>query len=389
MRCGTRRGSSTPSTSRAPSSKQRWPATIRSLCRSATAGTPQSSAAAPPCSEPPGDDVIVGTAGEDNIYAGAGNDTICGRAGYDTIRPGTGTDWVAGEAGGNAIDYSDADHGVNVDLAAGTGDGDLLRDFDEVFGSVHDDHLLGDGSDNFLAGNTGDDLIEGRGGDDLLWGRSSDAPGPSQTDDDTLLPGAGSDRVLAYEGDDIIEAVDGTRDEIDCGTGRDTATTEYVDVTTDCERPPQPEVSPEVSPPDVCDNLPGAQAVAPAGTYVKSGNCLTVRKVKASLRIARPAWKPLDCGDTWRSRCVVKNEVRILADVAPAAGANQALLRLERKTKGWRPKQRVRVSLGSTQTRRVTRTLRAGRWRMRLEIRPTADALAAQSPWIYLRVRPT
>ncbi len=128
----------------------------------------------------PGDDVIVGTPGEDNIYAGAGNDTICGGEGYDTIRPGGGSDWADGEAGGNAIDYSDADQGVEVDLGSGLADGDQIQNFNEVFGSVHNDHLVGDSAGNFLAGNLGDDLIEGRAGSDLIWGRSSDVPGPGR-----------------------------------------------------------------------------------------------------------------------------------------------------------------------------------------------------------------
>ncbi|MEI2643206.1 MAG: hypothetical protein V9G10_13005 [Candidatus Nanopelagicales bacterium] len=330
----------------------------------------------------PGDDVIVGTSGEDNIYAGAGDDTICGRAGYDTIRPGSGADWADGGPGGNAIDYSDADHGVEVDLGNGTADGDQMRDFDEVFGSIHNDRIIGDDSANFLAGNVGDDRIEGRGGDDLLWGRSSDVPGPLQSDDDTLLPGPGADRVFGYEGSDTIDAVDATHDDVNCGPGRDIATTDSLDVTIDCEPAPQPDVEPPPAP-------PVEPPVCSTGTYLDSGRCVTMQRLTASARIARPNWKPLACGRSSKNRCAQAHKVHVIAALAPDAGlaGQAAVLRFERKVgKHWLPAKRVVLAFRAAQQVRLTRVLPKGKWRVRVQVDGTPRALAAASPWRYVLV---
>jgi M6 family metalloprotease-like protein len=185
-----------------------------------------------------GDDVIVITGGgEFIIYASAGNDTICGGPAYDTIRPGTGDDWISGGGKNNALDYSDADEGMEIDLSIGTAkarDGsetDRLVDFNEVFGGTHGDVLLGDEEFNFLAGNGGHDLIEARGGNDLVWGDASwDTPG-----DDTIYGGSGRDTVLAGPGLDTIYAKDNEVDVLDCGEDSDQTDADNLDELTSCE----------------------------------------------------------------------------------------------------------------------------------------------------------
>lgn len=326
----------------------------------------------------PGDDVIVGTSGEDNIYAGAGNDTICGGAGYDTIRPGSGADWADGGPGGNAIDYSDAGHAVSVDLNAGVGDGDQIRSFNEVFGSVHDDRLYGDAGANFLAGNFGDDVIDGRGGDDLLWGRSSDAPGADQSDDDSLYPGPGADRVLAYEGDDTISAVDATRDDISCGAGHDTTQADSIDqVGSDCEAAPVPPV-------DLCANLDGPQPQIPAGSYSAGGNCLASLRLAASLQSRKQA-----CGDSLRTVCTHKRAVRLRGSITPLAGlaGERTVVRVQKRAgTRWAQKQPVERMLGPEQRVRLTRRFPAGTWRFQLHVDATTRTLPAESPWRYVRI---
>ncbi len=327
----------------------------------------------------PGDDVIVGTAGEDNIYSGAGNDTICGAAGYDTIRPGTGSDWVDGEAGGNAIDYSDSDHGVEVDLAAGTGGADQLRNFDEVFGSVHNDRLLGDDSANFLAGGLGDDVLEGRGGADLIWGRSSEAPAGGQTDNDTIDPGTGNDQVLAREGDDRIEAADGVRDDISCGTGNDTATTDGVDQRdNDCE----PLSVPDVPPPPPADPCPTSLDSA--------GNCTTSVRTSATLRQATAKWKPLACGSSAKRSCLQRRSARLAGQISPESGlaGRSVVIEVQRRTAGrWKDKPSLKASLSQGQRVRLTHRFADGRWRMRLLVPATEKTARAVSAWQYLTTR--
>ena len=337
----------------------------------------------------PGEDVIVGTAGEDNIYAGAGNDTICGAAGYDTIRPGLGNDWVDGGAGGNAIDYSDSDHGVDVDLSAGVGDEDQLRNFDEVFGSIHNDRLVGDDAANFLAGNLGDDAIEGRGGSDLIWGRSSEVPTAGQSDSDNIVPGPGTDRVFAHEGDDHIDAVDGSRDEITCGSGNDTGAVDTIDQRAeDCEALTAPGVA-EPPPADLCPNLDGAQSALPSGTRLDSaGNCVGPSRATATLRQATAKWKPLACGSTAKNQCVQRRPVRLVGDVSPDSGltGRPVLIEVQRRAAGrWPDRPALKAKLGKGQRVRMVHRFAGGRWRMRLLMPGTSGTARAVSAWQYAR----
>jgi hypothetical protein len=80
----------------------------------------------------PGDDVILGTDGPDDINAAAGNDVICGLGGDDTINGGGGAD---------AIDGGDGDDDIN-----------------------------GGGDDDTILGGDGDDTIDGGGGTDTCTG---------------------------------------------------------------------------------------------------------------------------------------------------------------------------------------------------------------------------
>jgi Ca2+-binding RTX toxin-like protein len=52
---------------------------------------------------------------------------------------------------------------------------------------------------------------------------------------DRVNPGKGRDTVFGGAGNDNIQAVDKTRDVIDCGTGRDTVVADKVDVLKGCE----------------------------------------------------------------------------------------------------------------------------------------------------------
>lgn len=68
----------------------------------------------------PGNQVIVGTEGDDTLRGGSGNDVLCGLAGDDTLRGGTGHDVIVGGPGadrlygnsGNDTLYTDADDTV-------------------------------------------------------------------------------------------------------------------------------------------------------------------------------------------------------------------------------------------------------------------------------------
>lgn len=98
---------------------------------------------------------------------------------------------------------------------------------DRILGLGGNDRLRGFGGNDCLSGGKGNDLLQGGKGDDLLSG------GPGA---DTLVGGAGKDVLIGGRGRDIISAVDGTKDTISCGPGRDVVRADRIDKLSGCER---------------------------------------------------------------------------------------------------------------------------------------------------------
>jgi Ca2+-binding RTX toxin-like protein len=142
-------------------------------------------------------DVIAGGSGNDRIRADGGNDLVCAGAGSDRVLGGQGNDRLLGQAG-------------NDTLYGGRGQ-DILDG--------------GRGNDRLFAG-PGNDRLSGGPGNDRLFG------GPGN---DRINPGPGRDFVSAGAGNDRIFSVDGQRDTIDCGPGRDVAIVDSVDRVHNCE----------------------------------------------------------------------------------------------------------------------------------------------------------
>ena len=88
-----------------------------------------------------GNDVILGTDGNDRIDAGKGNDTVCGLGGRDVIKGGSGRDWIDGGEGR-----------------------DVLK------GGRGKDVLLGGSGKDTLKGGAGRDLLDGGDGNDRCLG---------------------------------------------------------------------------------------------------------------------------------------------------------------------------------------------------------------------------
>ncbi len=116
-----------------------------------------------------GDDVLIGTTGNDFVYGGAGNDRLFLLPGDDVGSGGTGDDFIAGDAG--------------RDLMVG-----------------------GLGSDE-LVGGKGADVLSGDGGtDDLYGGADNDLLSGGRGDGDQVVGGAGDDTFKFARGDgrDVI-----------------------------------------------------------------------------------------------------------------------------------------------------------------------------------------
>jgi Ca2+-binding RTX toxin-like protein len=135
------------------------------------------------------DDVLRGTVFGDRLVGGDGDDLLKGNAGDDCLEGGAGSDVLDGGNG--------------------------------------NDRLAGDSGNDRLTGGNGDDrLTGGRGNDKLSGGNGKDI----------LSPGAGKDTISGGPGNDTINSVDGVRETVDCGSGRDTVRADRRDHLIHCER---------------------------------------------------------------------------------------------------------------------------------------------------------
>lgn len=104
------------------------------------------------------------------------------------------------------------------------------RSVKTITGTSKADLLRGSSGPDRIKGLAGADRIFGYGGNDVLMGGS----GP-----DLIVGGKGRDVISGGPGNDRINARDGERDTISCGTGRDVVVRDPVDVVApDCEVPP-------------------------------------------------------------------------------------------------------------------------------------------------------
>lgn len=151
-----------------------------------------------PCFGSSTGDRIVGTNGDDTIMAQSGRDFVNARSGSDIVYGGSGSDGDEYAAGGLFGD------------SPGT-KGNSGRDGDDrIYGGAGRDMLYGfGGSDVLIGGGKADYIfaVEYR----IRMGRPAVARSKNP----------GIDIVRAGSGGDHIEAVDGRRDVIDCGGGKD------------------------------------------------------------------------------------------------------------------------------------------------------------------------
>jgi Ca2+-binding RTX toxin-like protein len=140
----------------------------------------------------PGDDIICGSGGNDTINGLGGNDEVFGGTGDDTISGAGGADLLRGEGGNDTI-------------TAGPGE-------DRILGGSGNDQASGGGGKDTARGEEGADTLTGLTGDDLLDG------------------GPGKDDLDGGQDADVLKAKDGTRDDVDGGTGQDEGFVDHVDV---------------------------------------------------------------------------------------------------------------------------------------------------------------
>jgi Ca2+-binding RTX toxin-like protein len=125
-----------------------------------------------------------------------------------------------------------ADRAKSSEIAASMNGG---AGADRLTGGADDDSLTGSGGNDVLSGGAGDDLLLGDAGNDRLLGGAGGDELDGDVGNDSLTGGPAKDRFFGFIGRDRIDAVDGVRETIDCGTDDDFARVDLRDRIQFCE----------------------------------------------------------------------------------------------------------------------------------------------------------
>lgn len=115
-----------------------------------------------------GNDLIFALAGADNVYGGGGNDCIVGGNGSDSLFGGNGNDVLLGGNGTDSLsggNDNDALYGEDGNDSLNGGNGN-----DEMWGGANIDSLSGGNGTDMERGGTGNDSLVGGNGSDNLDG---------------------------------------------------------------------------------------------------------------------------------------------------------------------------------------------------------------------------
>lgn len=139
-----------------------------------------------------GDDVMIGTGGDNEFTVLAeGDDTVDAGGGDDLVDGGDGVDDLDGGTGLDELGNLDSTTGMTINLSTSSDShGDTLTGFEDVLGTFFDDSITGNDGPNEISGADGDDQLFGLGGDDVLFG---DFPGFAGGGTDSADGGLGTD----------------------------------------------------------------------------------------------------------------------------------------------------------------------------------------------------
>lgn len=140
---------------------------------------------------------IIGSRFADTLKGSQANESFLGGLGNDTIDGGAGRDRVEYDLSAGAVQVS-----LKQGTSAGAAGADVLRNIEDVSGSVFGDRLTGNNAANALDGRSGDDILAGGGGADTLTGG---------TGDDRFVYAAAADSVGAKGTDTITDFQAGDR----------------------------------------------------------------------------------------------------------------------------------------------------------------------------------
>ncbi len=162
---------------------------------------------------------------------GAGTNTITGDEKDNYIRASDGTDILDGGGGLSDMDtvsYAGSDQRVRVTLSGrvdqdgqasgGYASGDMIKNFENIEGSAHDDDLTGNERNNKLWGGDGEDELDGGKGSDTLEGGAKADRLDGGTEVAVAVEGIEPDGVadtLSYASSDSDDGVNGVKVNLD------------------------------------------------------------------------------------------------------------------------------------------------------------------------------
>src|SRR5688500_1947885 len=166
-----------------------------------------------------GNDYIVGSSNNDQLFGYIGNDTIVGDAGNDSLWGEAGADLMNGGLGYDDLRYDDTMNqrqaGVTVVLPrtwetsyrggqGSPGENDRILGFEAVWGTKFNDKIWGNEGDNWLFGLEGQDFLAGEDGSDRLFGYHGNDSLYGGNQNDFLYGEAGNDYISGGAGWDDV-----------------------------------------------------------------------------------------------------------------------------------------------------------------------------------------
>lgn len=199
--------------------------------------------------------IADGGSGSDRLEGGASGDELNGGGGgHDVLNGGGNNDELTDGDTTGAADSDEIDGGeerdtisyeartarvvVDLDNDSGegeAGEGDVVRDVENVTGGSAADTIGGDSGDNWLTGGSGDDRIVAGAGDDQLEGEGGRDRLYGQQGNDGVSGGSSGDALYGGSGRDGLQG-GSSRDLLLCGPSSDVGIDTTGDsLTPDCE----------------------------------------------------------------------------------------------------------------------------------------------------------
>ena len=235
-------------------------------------------------------DVLSGGGGDDRIVGDRGNDTMNGGTGDDTLvwNNGDATDVANGDAGSDDVEVNGAPAAGDIFSVQPNGgrikfDRPNLVPFSIDIGSSETMHANGlGGNDSLTVGEVGAYEVTGSGGagNDTLTGAGSSEVFLGGSGNDTINPGGGLDIVSGDDGDDQVNVRDRTADLARGGAGTDSVVADQgqLDVLDGFEAIDR---TPNATPPPVLNH--------PTPPVTIGGGKVKVKRGVALIKVSAPA----------------------------------------------------------------------------------------------------